>query len=108
MFLLLLCAATLRATWLGTVKAGSLKKRALTQQVQHLDVPGRRGTISDRHGVELAVSEDAVTVFADPFLIKNPAPVAARLAPLLGLPQDELLRKLSDRQTGFVYLRRQM
>jgi cell division protein FtsI (penicillin-binding protein 3) len=107
-FLLLLCAATLRASWLGTVKAGSLKNRALTQQVEHLDVPARRGTISDRHGVELAVSEDAVTVFANPFLIKNPARTAAKLAPLLKLPVDGLLQKLSDRAKGFVYLRRQV
>ena len=108
LFLLLLGAATLRASWLGTVKAGSLKQRAVTQQVEHLDVPARRGTISDRHGVELAVSEDAVTVFANPFLIKNPARTAAKLAPLLKLPEDGLLQKLSDREKGFVYLRRQI
>jgi cell division protein FtsI (penicillin-binding protein 3) len=108
LFLVLLSAATLRATWLGTVKAGALKKRALTQQVEQLDVPARRGTITDRHGVELAVSEDAVTVFANPFLIKNPAKVAAKLAPILHLPLDGLLRKLGDREKGFVYLRRQM
>ena len=108
LFLLLLTAATLRATWLGTVRAGALKKRALTQQVEHLDVPARRGTISDRHGVELAVSEDAITVFANPFLIKNPAKTAAKLAPILHLPLDGLLEKLSDKEKGFVYLRRQM
>ncbi|HKF79608.1 MAG TPA: penicillin-binding protein 2 [Thermoleophilaceae bacterium] len=108
LFLVLLAAATLRASWLGTVRAGSLKKRALTQQVEQLDVPARRGTISDRHGMELAVSEDAATVFANPFLIKNPARASARLAPLLHLPRSVLLEKLSDRRKGFVYLRRQM
>ena len=108
LFLLLLAAAGLRATWLGTVKAGELKKRALTQQVENLDVPARRGIISDRRGVELAVSEDAVTVFANPFLIKNPVRVAAKLAPILRLDQGELLEKLGDREKGFVYLRRQM
>jgi cell division protein FtsI (penicillin-binding protein 3) len=108
LFLLLLSAATLRATWLGTVRAGALKKRALTQQVEQLDVPARRGTITDRHGVELAVSEDAVTVFANPFLLKNPARAAAKLAPILHLPLDGLLEKLSDKEKGFVYLRRQM
>src|SRR5215211_5907903 len=68
-------------------------------------VPARRGTIVDRHNMELAVSEDAVTVFAHPFLIDNPARVAAQLAPLLGVPEDELLKKLSDRDSTFVYLR---
>jgi cell division protein FtsI (penicillin-binding protein 3) len=108
LFLVLLSLAGLRATWLGTVKASSLKQRAASQQVQEIALPARRGTISDRHGVELAVSEDATTVFANPFLIKNPAPVAAKLAPLTGINRDELLRKISDRHTGFVYLKRKL
>jgi cell division protein FtsI/penicillin-binding protein 2 len=108
LFLVLLCAAGLRATWLSTVKASSLRERALTQQVEELAVPARRGTITDRHGVELAVSEDSITVFANPFLVKDPPGTAARLAPLVGRTEDELLRKLSDKRTGFVYLRRRM
>ncbi len=108
LFLLLLGAATARATWIGTVKAGSLGDRALQQQVEDMVVPARRGTILDRHGKELAVSEDAVTVFAHPFLIDNPARVAARLASLLGVDEDDLLKKLSDRDSSFVYLRHKM
>jgi cell division protein FtsI (penicillin-binding protein 3) len=107
-FLLLIAAATLRATWLGTVEAGALKKRALTQQTEQLDVPARRGSITDRHGVELAVSDDATTVFANPFLIKNPARVSAQLAPLVGIPQQQLLETLADRRKGFVYLKRKL
>jgi cell division protein FtsI (penicillin-binding protein 3) len=108
LFLFLLAAAALRASWIGTVKAGSLGARALQQQVEDMVVPARRGTILDRHGMELAVSEDAVTVFAHPFLIHNPARVSARLAPLLGIPADDLLKKLSDRDSTFVYLRHKM
>jgi cell division protein FtsI (penicillin-binding protein 3) len=108
LFLLLLGAATARATWIGTVKAGSLGARAVQQQVEDMVVPARRGTIVDRHGMELAVSEDAVTVFAHPFLIDDPARVSARLAPLLGVSEDELLKKLADRKSTFVYLRHKM
>jgi cell division protein FtsI (penicillin-binding protein 3) len=108
LFLLLLGAATARAAWLGTVKSDSLGERAVQQQVEDLEVPARRGTILDRHGKELAVSEDAITVFAHPFLIDDPAAVAARLAPLVGRTEQELLEKLSDRDSGFVYLRRKM
>ena len=107
-FLALLAIAAVRAIWIGTVRAGSLKERAATQQEEDLAVSAKRGTIFDRNGLELAVSEDAITVFANPFLIDNPAKVAAQLAPLLDLPEDELLRKLSDRTPGFVYLRRKM
>ena len=108
LFVFLLGAAVLRATWLGTVEAGTHKARAVTQQVEQLDVPARRGTITDRHGVELAISEDATTVFANPFLIDNPARLAARLAPLLERPENELLEKLADRERGFVYLGRKL
>jgi cell division protein FtsI (penicillin-binding protein 3) len=108
LFLLLLGLATLRATWLGTVRASSLKSRAATQQVEDLTVPATRGTITDRHGVELAVSEEATTVYANPMLIKDPQRVAAKLAPLIGRDANELLPLLSDKKTGFVYLRRKM
>lgn len=102
-FLALLSFAVLRATWLGTVKADGLKERAATQQKEDIVVHARRGTISDRRGVELAVSEDATTVFAYPFLIKDPAAVAAKLAPLLGVPEDDLLPKL-DSKKGYILL----
>ena len=72
----------------------------MSQQIEDMADPARRGTIVDRNGVELAVSEDSVTVFANPFLIKDPVKVAAELAPLLERPEDELLRKLSDKETG--------
>ena len=108
LFLVLLGLASLRAAWLGTVRADSLKERAVTQQVEDLDVPARRGTITDRRGVELAVSEDAVTVFANPFLIDDPAGTAEKLAPLVGRTSEQLLPLLSDRKKGFTYLRRKM
>jgi cell division protein FtsI (penicillin-binding protein 3) len=108
LFLVLLSGAVLRAFWIGTVRAGSLKERALTQQVEDMSVSARRGTISDRHGIELAVSEDAASVYANPFLIKRPARVAAKLAPLLDRSPEQLLQVLAERDRGFVYLRRKV
>ena len=108
LFLALLVVAAARATWLGTVESRDLGNRALTQQEEEMKVYARRGTITDRHGIELAVSEDATTVFANPFLIDDPAGVAEQIAPLLGLSQDEVMEKLSDQETGFVYLRRKL
>ena len=107
-FLALLLFATFRAAWLGTVRSDSLRQRALTQQVDDLAVPAHRGTITDRHGVELAVSEDATTVYANPFLIRDPGAVAHKLAPLVGQPESALLAKLSDKRKGFVYLARKI
>ena len=108
LFVCLLGLAGMRAAWLGTVKASALKERANTQQVEDLDVPATRGTITDRHGLELAVSEDAATVFANPMLIDDPVGASAELAPLLGRPEEDLLEELSDRDKGFVYLRRKL
>ena len=108
LFLLLLGAATARAAWLGTVKSDALGDRAVQQQIEELEVSAPRGTITDRHGVDLAVSEDAITVIAYPFLIDDPAAVAAKLAPRIGRTDEELLKKLSDRDSTFVYLRRRM
>ncbi len=108
LFLVLLALAGLRATWLGTIRSGSLSDRAVSQQIEDIEDPAGRGTIYDRNGVELAVSEDSVTVFAHPFLIKDPVRVAARLAPMIGRNEDDLLRQLSRRKATFVYLRRKM
>jgi cell division protein FtsI (penicillin-binding protein 3) len=108
LFLLLLGAATARAAWLGTAGSGDLKARATTQQVEELTVSARRGTITDRNGVELAVSEDSVTVFGNPLQIKDPAGVAAKLAPLVDEDKQKLTELLADRSTGFVYLARKI
>ena len=108
LFLGLLTLAAARAAWLGTVESRDLGARALTQQTEELTVYARRGTITDRNGIELAVSEDATTVFANPFLIDDPAGVAEQIAPLLGMPEDEVMAKLSDKETGFIYLRRKL
>jgi cell division protein FtsI (penicillin-binding protein 3) len=105
LFLCLLLMAAGRATWLATVRADSLRAHARSQQVQQVTVSARRGTITDRHGVELAVSEVSATVYANPFLIRNPGAAAARIAPVLGLPEDVLRRELSAR-SGFTYLAR--
>jgi cell division protein FtsI (penicillin-binding protein 3) len=106
LFLLSLFAIASRALWLDTVKAGSLRHRALSQQIQELPMPAKRGAITDRNGIDLAVSEDSATVYADPLLIKNPTKVAYELSGILKIPTDQLLKKIADRSRGFVYLAR--
>jgi cell division protein FtsI (penicillin-binding protein 3) len=101
---LLLIAAS-RATWLGVVRGSSLQAVASTQQVEELKVPAERGAITDRHGIELAVSEPAEDVAVTPYLVKQPLAVARKLAPLLDMTQAQVLDKL-DEKGGFVYLRR--
>ena len=106
-FVALLSIALMRATYLGAVRAGSLQQAAATQQVTKLVIPAPRGTITDRHGVELAVSESADDVVADPYLInklKSPQGVAQQLAPLLGKPFTTVLAEVTKPHTGYVRL----
>ncbi len=107
-FLALLAIALARATDLGAIQAGSLQHAAVSQQITQNVVPAPRGTITDRNGVQLAISESADDVVADPYLIKHPLPVAQKLAPLLGQPVLTVLAKLTKPHTGFVYLAHQL
>lgn len=106
LFFLLLALAAARTLYLGTVRAGTLRKAAQTQQLSNETLPAQRGTIVDRNGVDLAVSEPARDVSADPHLVKDPLAAAQKLAPLLGKPQGQVLAELSERRRGFVYLAR--
>src|SRR5215207_7329110 len=90
-FLALLALGYGKAAWLGVVKAGTLKRAAAVQQKSDITVPARRGAIMDRHEKELAVSQPATTIAATPYLIKDPAALAAKLSPLLDKPEDELI-----------------
>ena len=101
----LLALAGARTLYLATLQGGALRSAARTQQLTYEPVPALRGAISDRNGVDLAVSEPAQDISATPYLIRDPLGAAQRLAPLLGQPQDAVLRKLSKR-SGFVYLAR--
>jgi cell division protein FtsI/penicillin-binding protein 2 len=108
LFLFGLGAAATKALWLGVVQAGTLRSAAATQQKQTITVPARRGSITDRHGEELAVSQPAISVAATPYLIDDPLKVATRISGLLGRDRDDVLADLSKKHTGFVYLARKL
>lgn len=78
----------------------ALSSSELTQTVA---VPALRGGIYDRNGEVLSMSVVKQTVVADPFLIKDPAAVAAALAPVLEVPSSALRSELTL-HSGFVYL----
>jgi cell division protein FtsI/penicillin-binding protein 2 len=104
-FFLLLVLAAGRTFYLGTLHSGALRRAAQNQQVTYERIPAQRGTITDRNGVDLAISEPAQEISATPYLIKDPLLVSRQLAPLLGRSQAQVLTLLSER-SGFVYLSR--
>ena len=86
------------------LNAGSLQKAAVSQQITRDVIPATRGTITDRNGTQLALSEAADEIVADPFLIKHPLSVAQKLAPLLQMPVLDVERLVSKAHTGYVPL----
>ena len=105
LFLLLLVLAAGRTAYLGVLHSASLRSAARSQQLTDETVPAMRGTITDRNGVDLAVSEPAQDISATPYLVTDTLSASERLAPLLGDSQAVVLRELSE-HTGFVYLAR--
>jgi cell division protein FtsI/penicillin-binding protein 2 len=105
LFFLLLVLAAGRTLYLGVLHAGTLRNAARNQQLTDETVPAQRGAITDRNGVNLAVSEPAQDISATPYLLTDPLGAARRLSGLLGQSQAVVLRKLSER-SGFVYLAR--
>ncbi len=98
-FLLIVC----RAFWLQGVEASQLSAQALDQQSQTVMVPGLRGSILDRNGTRLASSEDAATIYATPYQVKDPPKAAERLAPILKQKKGKVLEELTV-ESGFSYL----
>ncbi len=107
-FCVLLLVVVVRAAWVQGVNGGKYSAEATGQQVETVVVPGSRGTILDRTGQTLAFSEEAGTVFATPYQVKDPEATAHKLAKALGGDQDEILARLADRASGFAYIERKV
>src|SRR5688572_17604872 len=105
-FVVLLAFVMVRAAWVQGVNGGSLSAEAQSQQIENIEVPGSRGTIYDRNGNELAVSEDAATVIATPYQVEDPPATANKLANILDISEDEVLEAISDPSSGFAYIKR--
>lgn len=102
-FLLCFLVVVCRAFWLQGVQGAELASDAVSQQTEVVTVPGLRGSLLDRHGNKLASSEDAATIYATPYQVKDPPKAAARLAPILDQPKGEVLEALTA-ESGFSYL----
>ena len=79
------------------------------RSLREIPIATSRGMITDRNGEPLAVSTPVESVWGNPQeLLKNPARIP-ELAQALGVPVDELARKLSQRANKeFLYLQRRI
>jgi cell division protein FtsI/penicillin-binding protein 2 len=106
-FLLCFLVIAGRAFWLQGVQGAKLASEAAYQQTDVVTVPGLRGSVLDRFGSPLAVSEDAKTIYATPYQVKKPRQAAAKLASILDLEQGEVMKSLTE-NSGFAYVARKV
>ncbi len=96
-----------RLAWLQIVRRADLAQLAERQYSRTVVLPGERGAIVDRNGEPLATSSPAESLFAQPRAVGDPVRVAARLAPLIDVPERELHAALTGPRS-FVWLRRKL
>jgi cell division protein FtsI (penicillin-binding protein 3) len=102
-----LVALFARTFYVQVVAAPKLQAKAETQQVRTIKLDAPRGTIFDRNDAALAMSRMMASVYADPQQVKDAEKTANALAPVLGLPKQELLDKLKG-DLSFRYLARKI
>jgi cell division protein FtsI (penicillin-binding protein 3) len=95
-----------RAFWLQVVRAPALERLAAQQHHETVTTPAGRGSIYDRMGVQLAIGEQATTVYADPRQIRNAQKVAVEAGHALNLDPNRVYPQLLDKKRSFVYVQR--
>ena len=100
-----LIALSVRLVFIQTVDAAQYGSFGASEVYQRTTIPAVRGTIYDRNGTVIAMSEQGQDVVADDFLIHDALAAATALSPALGIPVLTLQRELSER-SGYVVLSR--
>ena len=105
---LVCCVGLVCRAWFLQVKNNeAFMERARGQQRTEIKVKGKRGAIVDRNGHQLAVSALVPSLYAVPKKIKDPIGVARKLAPIIGLDEAKLAKRLS-KNNSFVWIKRKM
>lgn len=97
----------LRYAWLQLVQGDNLAQRMREQVGSDFAIQSPRGTILDRNGREMAVSVMTKSLYVDPNHVKDPDELAANLAPLINMPEQEILDDINV-GGGFVWIKRRM
>jgi cell division protein FtsI (penicillin-binding protein 3) len=96
-----------RAAWLQGVNRDFLQAKGESRYGRTLTLTATRGRILDRHGEPLALSTPVKSVTAIPDMASlNPGQVA-QLARILGVPIEDINRKLASSK-DFVFLKREV
>ena len=106
-----LCSGLLifRAFQLQIVPSKNVQRLAGRQLHKTVEIVGRRGSIRDRKGRELAVSVHTSSIYVNPHLIKNMRKVSSELGQVLGIPREKIYERLQKARTKkFIWLARQL
>ena len=79
----------------------------VSQRVATKEVQAQRGSILDRHGIDLALSVPRRSLVADSKLVEDPVQTARALVQIVGGDQEALEKKLNSGKS-FVYISRQV
>ena len=107
-FCVLVAALAGRVVYLGVDEREFLKKQGDARAVRLEQLRAQRGVVRDRWGEPLAISTPVYTVWSDPSLARVTEEDIARLAPVLGVPEQVVRARLGDRTRQYVHLKRRM
>lgn len=107
-FCLLFLALCGRLFQLQVVRAAELTQRGVNQWTRSGIVSAKRGDITDRNGKLLVQSTTAYIVCANPRQVENPEGMARVLGEVLGLDEETVVKKVSDKTKSSVILKRQV
>ncbi len=113
LILVVVASASLLLVWravdLQVVNKGFLQGQGDARYLREVTDPAHRGMITDRYGEPLAISTPVDSVWADPQVLAQARDSWPRLAKVLGIRNDVLVRLLAaKRDKEFVYLKRRV
>lgn len=89
-FTVILALFSVQLVRVQVVEAANYKLRAVDEMETTRTIQAPRGEITDINGIAFARSVSAISVVVDQTQIKNPAKTATFVAPILGLPVEEI------------------
>lgn len=96
-----------RVAWIQVVQGDQLAIKEKRQVEESRTLQSPRGTIYDRNGRELAVSILVKSLYVDPEVVKDPETLAAELAPILKMSEQDIKGRIAD-GGRFVWLKRML
>lgn len=104
--LLSFTAISWRLVEIQALSGERFSRMALRQRLATIPLPAERGSIFDRNGRDLAISVQRDSIWADPKVVTDPTGYAAKLAPLVSVDEQVLVKRLADPGKRFVYIAR--